>query len=269
MYSVDVNAYKGFSLVKNITLFLLLLSILIIEAHSKTLVMASDEWCPYVCKDKERPGFLVEIMTKVALRNNIDLIFSFIPLARALEMTKVGKLDMVLAITPQHLFEYKLQQSKLSFGGLYNDFYILSDNKWRYSDSNELITALKKNKILGVINGYEYGDKLTQLIASNKAYIHTSSGDSPLSKLLKMLQAGRVDIILDSRFTIQYELSKHSQSNILYAGTEGSFTPLYLGFSPKLHENIIKLFDNGLVKLRNNGELAKILEKYGLDDWEH
>ncbi len=78
---------------------------------------------------------------------------------------------------------------------------------------------------------------------------------------------GRLDILLDSRFTVQYQLSKLPNNTIVYAGTQGDFTPLFLGFSPTLSKELIQTFDQGLEALRQNGRLDQILEKYGITDW--
>ena len=111
-------------------------------------------------KTSHRQVFLVEILQRITSDNEITLKFSSMPLARALDMTSKGQLDAVLAITPQHLAEFNLQPSQLSFGGLYHDFYVLSHSKWQFSTINDLDDSLKDNKILGVINGYEYGRQL-------------------------------------------------------------------------------------------------------------
>ena len=79
---------------------------------------------------------------------------------------------------------------------------------------------------------------------------------------------GRLDILLDSRFTVQYQLSKLPKSSIIYAGSQGEFTPLFLGFSSLLSKEKVQLFDNGLMTLRQSGKLDAILAKYSLADWQ-
>jgi polar amino acid transport system substrate-binding protein len=254
-------------------------SILAKPVQAKVLVVASDEWCPYICDDTHLPGFLVEIVTEIAASNGVKVKFSLTPLARALDLTKKGEVDILLAVTSQHVSDFQLQKSHLSFGGLYNDFYVRANDPWRFQNIANLETALKNNAILGTINGYEYGEDIGNLLKDNAAHIFSASGNSPLQKQLKMLNMGRLDILLDSRFTVKYQLSKlvnkSSRSKassmpepaIIYAGTEGDFTPLFLGFSPLLSKKHVQLFDHGLINFRENGRLNKILAKYGLVDW--
>lgn len=238
------------------------------QLQSKTLLIASDEWCPYICDDDVLPGFLVEVLNEIADQHKLDTKFSFIPLARALSLSEKSEVDIVLALTQQHISDYRLQQSKQSFGGLYNDFYVLSGNNWRYKNTEALAEKLSKNHILGTINGYHYGDEISQLIDTNQANIFAASGNSPLEKQLRMLHMGRLDILLDSRFTVQYQLSKLPETNIVHAGTQGDFTPLYLGYSASITDELIDIFDRGLISLRDSGRLANILAKYGISYWQ-
>lgn len=258
--------------------FTLSVAIITKTVQAKTLVIASDEWCPYVCKDDTLPGFLVEIVTEIAANNAIKVKFYLIPLARALDLAKKGEVDLLLALTAQHINDFNLQSSQMAFGGLYNDFYVRSAEKWRFTTIDDLDAKLKSNAILGIINGYQYGSKISQLLSENVNHVFRASGNSPLLKQLEMLKMGRLDIVLDSRFTVQYQLSKlltesapvksPSSSTIVYAGTEGGFTPLFVGFSPLLSEAQVKIFNQGLITLRKTGRLKKILLKYGVTDWQ-
>ena len=239
----------------------------VVAMQSQKLWISSDEWCPFVCDDKDTPGFLVEIMREISDNSDIKLKFSLLPLTRALNQVNKGLLDAVLALTSQHIVDNNLQRSGLTFGSLYNDFYVRSHEQWHYQDIDSLTDLLQKDKILGIINGYEYGPVLDPIIAKYKNNIFVANGETPLANLLKMLDRGRIDIILDSRYTVQYERAKLVESNIVRAGTQGSFTPLYLGYSAALDVKMINIVDSGLVELRRSGRLRIILAKYGLEDW--
>jgi polar amino acid transport system substrate-binding protein len=231
-------------------------------------MIVSDEWCPYVCANNESPGFLIEIINEIATNNNIAVELALMPLARALDLTQRGKVDIALALTTQHIADFKLLRSASSFGGLYNDFYVKTPQPWRFQGMADLTRTVKDNAILGTINGYEYGEQIAQLLKDHPEHIFSASGNSPLQNQLKMLQMGRVDILLDSRITVQYQLSKMPRNNIVYAGTQGDFTPLFLGFSPRVNKKFIPIFDQGLQALRDSGRLSQILMKYSVKDWK-
>lgn len=263
-----------------LSLIYLIISVGIIAkpVQATTLVVASDEWCPYVCNNDTLPGFLLEVVTEIAANNGIKVRFHLSPLARALDLAEKGQVDILLALTAQHITDFNLQQSDMTFGGFYNDFYVRSSEAWRFTTLDDLDAKLKSNAILGTINGYQYGSKISKLLAENVNHVFPASGSSPLQKQLKMLKMGRLDILLDSRFTVQYQLSRllnasaqvksPSRSTIVYAGTEGGFAPLFLGFSPLLSKAQMQVFDNGLIALRKSGRLKKILLKYGVTDWQ-
>jgi len=261
------------SLTKTLLLFsliniLICLSTSVTAKQYRTLSVSSDEWCPYVCNNDALPGFLVEVVKEIAHDNKIKINFSFIPLARALNLAQKGKVDILLALTPQHITDYQLQSSQLSFGGLYNDFYVTAEQKWRFKSIKDLEKQLKNGVVLGTINGYQYGEVVDLLLKDNSQHIFSASGYSPLTKQLEMLKMGRLDILLDSRFTVQYLLNQLQEKNIVHAGTQGDFTPLFLGFSPSVSKEVTNIFDQGLVTLRQSGRLNKILAKYGITDWQ-
>ncbi len=251
-----------------LTFSLLWLSFSVTSVHAKTLVIASDVWCPYICDDHALPGFVVEIMNEIANSNDLKLQLAIIPLARALDLAHKNEVDILLALPSQSIANAGLQQSHASFGGIYNDFFVTQELDWQFKGIENLAAQLKNNLILGAINGYQYGDEIARLLKENPENVFSASGDSPLQKQLKMLQMGRVDILLDSRFTVQYQLSKLPNNTIIYAGTHGGFTPLFLGFSSSLSKELVHVFDQGLVVLRQSGRLEQILAKYGIDDWQ-
>jgi len=250
-----------------LTFSLLWLSFSVTSVHAKTLVIASDVWCPYICDEHALPGFVVEIMNEIAKKNDLKLELAIIPLARALDLAHKNKVDILLALPSQSIANAKLQKSHASFGGLYNDFYISSELDWHFKGMDDLEAQLNNNIILGTVNGYEYGDKIAKLLRNNPDNVFSASGNSPLNKQLRMLQLGRLDILLDSRFTVQYHLSKLPNNTIVYAGTQGDLIPLFLGFSPSFSKELIQIFDQGQEELRQNGRLEQILEKYGITDW--
>lgn len=239
-----------------------------LKAQEKVLTVASDVWCPYICSDQKSPGFLVELLKEIALKNGLTLKFLHIPLARALKLANVNKIDVVLALSSDHFINRNLQQSKQYFGVMFNDFYVNANDTWRYKNVKDLDYYLKQKKLVGIIYGYEYGEVLATKLEKNKSNVYKASGDSPLAKLMRMVHLKRLGVLLDSRYTIQYELKQTQDYEITYAGTEGNAIPLYLGFSSSVDKNIIGLFDHGLVKMRKSGKLTEILAKYGAKDWD-
>ncbi|WP_372768448.1 substrate-binding periplasmic protein [Pseudoalteromonas sp.] len=250
--------------------FYTLLFLSSISLNAKTLTVASDYWCPFICDNVRHPGILVEVINEIALRNHLLLEIQIMPLSRALKMAKQGDVDIVLALTKQHITEFHLQQSHQVFGGWYNDFYALQDKATRLmneSQTDMLSAIFRDNNRIGLIKGYEYGNVLNKLFAEYPNNLYHSTGNAPLTRNIKLLQKGRIDFLLDSRFNLDYQLARSNIHDIVRVTTEGSLTPLYLGFNPHISHDVINLFDNGIIHLQIAGKLNHILKKYNTETW--
>lgn len=235
---------------------------------NNTFKVASDEWCPYICYEENKPGILIEILNEIAKNDGFKIQFDFIPLARSLRLLQQSKLDMVLALTDDHIKEFNLKQSQQVYGGWYNDFYVRKSTQWKFTSIENLKLFIEQGNTLGLINAYEYGKGIDQLKESSGRYIYTATGNTPLPNLLKMLSKRRIAVLLDSRFNVEYEIKDNNIKNLQHVGTDGGFVPLYIGYAPKTSKKHINALDKGLVKLRATGQLSNILKRYGVPDWK-
>ena len=233
--------------------------------QGQTLKIASDDWCPYICDDKEKPGYVVEIIKTVMAAHHIDLEFEVMPLGRAFLEVENNHLDLVLALTEVHIKEHSLIPSDVIIGDYANDFFVLSDNPFRFKNIDQL-----KAERLGVVESYEYGADLDAFIRLHPEKIHIAHGRAPLQQNINMLLKGRLSVVLDTKNTVQSFLHQQKISNVIYAGTQGSTAPLYIGFNPRL-SNLPALqlhLSNGLEELRTTGQLKQLLQRYGIADWQ-
>ena len=82
---------------------------------------------------------------------------------------------------------------------------------------------------------------------------------------------GRIDVILESPAVFNAKLKDlNLQGQAEFAGAIGDPENLYVACTPKKESSkaYVKLIGDGTVELRQSGELKKILEKYGLSDWQ-
>ena len=94
-----------------------------------------------------------------------------------------------------------------------------------------------------------------------------TTGNAPLKRNIKLLQKGRIDFLLDSRFNLDYQLSGLHIHDVVRVTTEGTLTPLYLGFNTQISHDVITLFDDGINSLQASGKLNDILKKYHTESW--
>jgi polar amino acid transport system substrate-binding protein len=238
------------------------------DLQAEKLTVGSDIWCPYICEDSQQPGYIVELVGDIYGQHNISLKFETIPLARALDLARQNEIDMVLALTDDHILEYQLIRNKVAIGSFSNDFFVYGNNTWRFTSINELVKKLEGGTKLGVIQGYTYGDEINTLIETQGRFFHISHGNNPLQDNLKMLEVGRLNIVLDSKNTVFYQAAKSKQQNLLYAGTEGKDVRLYLGYARKLALKYPDMLDQGIIEYRKSGKLKILLNKYGIYDWQ-
>ena len=125
---------------------------------------------------------------------------------------------------------------------------------------------------LGAIAGYAYSPKVDEYIEKNYRLpaVQLVAGENSLEQNIRKLLAKRIDALVASNVVID---SKMKQLNITgklrFAGAIEPSELMYIACSPKKSSSVkyIKLFSDGIVELRESGELARILNKYGVKDW--
>jgi polar amino acid transport system substrate-binding protein len=236
---------------------------------SVRLVVASDTWCPYICDDQQSPGYIVEIVRDIFHQNNISLKFESLPLARALQFVASNQTDIVLGLTEEQIIEHKLGKSQLSVGRPTLDYFVINGNPWRYTSNTELIKHLGDDKKIGIIKGYSYGEFFNNLIASRPHSFYVSHGNTPLDTNLNLLNAGRIDILIDNKYTVLFSAQPERRQNLVHAGTEGETGDIYVGFAPLLSTDYINMLDQGIIEYRKSGKLKVLLDKYNITDWQN
>ena len=86
-----------------------------------------------------------------------------------------------------------------------------------------------------------------------------------------MMLKDRIDALLDDRVVLQYTLKRMKQTELFTeAGMPEDANPVYIAFSPAKPESkkYAEILVKGIEELRKSGELDKIMDKYGMKDWE-
>lgn len=73
--------------------YLLVFLILPLLSHSKNLVLAADDWPPYVDRNAEHYGFVCQLISRAFDKVGIKVHYHFTAWARALETSKKGDVD--------------------------------------------------------------------------------------------------------------------------------------------------------------------------------
>ncbi|GGD59147.1 substrate-binding periplasmic protein [Lacimicrobium alkaliphilum] len=251
----------------NVLLFWLVLFASTVKAE--TLVLAADLWCPYNCEpDSDKPGFMVEIARAVFAQKGIDVEYRLMPWSRAVQSTREGDFDAVIGATlndaPGFVFPAVEQ------GQMLTSLWVLPEFKWRY----QRIASLS-DVILGVSAGYSYGADIDGYVADprNQNYIHVLFGTKPLAQGLKMLKAGRIDVMVEDESVFRYHVDQFPDGiPYVNAGTVDNptaDTKVYVAFSPAKPDSAqwAEMLSKGIADMRASGDLLRILQRYGLRDW--
>lgn len=250
----------------NILLLLVLISGV---SRADTLVLAADLWCPYNCEpDSNKPGFMVEIAREVFAGQGIKVDYRLMPWRRALQSTREGEFDAVIGATlkdaPDFVFP-SLEQGEMRTG-----LWAMPGATWRYQGVSSL-----SDVVLGVSAGYSYGSQIDAYIADprNANYIHVLFGTEPLEQGLRMLRAGRIDVMVEDESVFSYYTEAHPAGvpyiNAGIIDNPQADTKVYIAFSPSKPESarLAQTLSEGIAELRASGELSSILQRYGLRDW--
>lgn len=243
-------------------------------AKKETITLVADGWCPYNCEpNSDRPGYMVELAKSAFARHNIDVVYSNLPWARAIEDARQNKYTGIIGAyysdAPDFIFP-KSPQGLCRFS-----FFVKKNDPWTFLDMSSL-----KTRSLGAINDYSYSVELDDYVVTNRnnlQRLQILSGDNALDNNIKKLLMGRVDTIIEDKQVFGYFLSpaeyEQVRMSIKDAGTlpdkEDGNGIIFIAFSPKNPNSprYAKILSDETELMRKSGELQQILSKYGIADF--
>jgi polar amino acid transport system substrate-binding protein len=148
-------------------------------------------------------------------------------------------------------------------------FFRADGKSWRFD-----VGTLPQQR-LAVVGAYSYDDGgvLDSYIKSHarSPNIQISTGDAPLTRNIRMLVAGRVDVVVSSKPVMQAKLEELKLADqVQQVDTLGDPQDVYIACAPGkiLSKTYTDLLSSGVQAMRASGELQTILRKYGLADWQ-
>lgn len=237
------------------------------SAFAATLTVRSDNWAPFNGDPKDaKPGYMIEVLKAIFEPQGVQIDYQTMPWNRSKDEVRKGKYDAIVGADHEEGAGYVLP--KETFGKFDNTFFATSSNSWRFKG----VDSLKQIK-LGVVEGYSYGDEMnTYLKSAPQGKVIAATGNDALPKLLKMLQAGRIDVILEDVSVMSYALITNGvpAGEVTAAGSLGDTNDLYIAFAPgkDTSKKYSEQFSAGIAELRKSGKLKQILDRYQVKDWK-
>jgi polar amino acid transport system substrate-binding protein len=254
------------SLFARLLLASLLLNSSAVIAADNVVTLRADLWFPANGEpNSNEPGYMIELAEKAFASAGMSIDYQLLPWTRAINTVRQGEFDCVIGTTrtttPDFIFP------KQRWGTDTTSAYVKKNDDWRYKNINSL-----KNRDVAIIQDYDYGDELNKYIAQHRKTFQSLGGEDALKQNIHKLFAGRVDTILENQMVMTAAIKKlPMEESLQSAGDLSGEAPLYIACSPANKERskkLVNIIDTQTEALRRSGELAKILTKYDLKDWQ-
>jgi polar amino acid transport system substrate-binding protein len=248
----------------------LLAALLLVHAAAlaETVIMRADPWYPVnLDPSSDKPGYVIEIARLALQRAGHTLDYALYPWERSVDGVRRGQIDCLPGVHRNTVPDFIFMTENVGVDRM--AFYTRSDApSFEYRGLADL-----QDKVLAVIGGYGYSDEIDAYIKSAGfgPALQVTRGDRPLERNIRMLLAGRVDLVLESIAALEHTAA---EMNVLpqlkRAAQLPDLVPIYIACSPakSTSHDYVKLLDEGVRELRASGELQRILEKYGMQEWQ-
>lgn len=240
-----------------------------LHLSSDTLRIASDEWCPYDCiagQNDGKVGYLGDLLIETMKSRGHKVEFVEVNYARGLELVREGKLDGTMACFREEAPDFVFPDFPL--GKSNSTFFSLKNSSWKYTGTQ----SLKEAKMIGMIDGYDYVDPtVMEYLNKRPANVLAMKGEKPLERLLEMLISGRITTIIEDRSVLEYKINQMGKSNLVkISGVTDAVIGVFCSFSPKIEKSkeYAKIISEETMKMRKDGRLQVLLDKYGIKDWQ-
>lgn len=241
-------------------------------SSAETLKVAVLEFCPFVCdpaKEDGKEGFSIELERAIFERAGYGINFHLVPYVRSIKATENGDYDAV-GFCNDESSEVNMC-STTTVGPMVQTFYIKKGNPWRYKGINSL-----EHIKLDVISGYNYtlvSEEFQEYIEKNREneqLVDFMFGENVLYRIFQKIESGRTGGTNEAEYVADYLAMKTGYTDKLEkAGTFETVAWGRMCFSPKNPnaQKYVEILDKGIRQMKASGELQKILQKYGLEDW--
>lgn len=203
-------------------------------------------------------GSLVDIVVEAFRRAGYPVEIRLLPLARSQAQVRTGEIDGMFALfkTPEREAFFDYSSEAMMFET--QSFFVRTGSPILFDGD---LTKIAKNKV-GINNGSSHGVVLNQALEDGSfPDVERVSG---LDSLLKMLTAGRLDVITSSREAI-WAAAAHLrlQNDIRELSPPTSVEPSYLVFTRARDMSEVKRdFTLALKSMKEDGSYDKIVARY-------
>lgn len=226
---------------------------------AKSLDLATYDYPPYMVNQTGQPsGLVIELLTEAFHRLHVEVRFSFMPWARALEKVRYGEVDGLFTIkkTPERE-QFLLYPQHILIS---QQYYFFSRKGTDFSLNGDL-AAISRFKI-GVVNKTAYG-KVFDTAVNNQLLTRLDYANDYLLTF-KKLQAGRVDAVICSKLVgLQIIRELHANQEIQTVGPMVNEEGSYLAWTKvRDYQALAERLDQTLSQMQLDGTFSRISARY-------
>ena len=235
------------------------------SALAESVHVAAIDWCPQLCMDDDKPGYVQEIAERVFKGSEYKLLIETFSWSRAIHQVKVGAWFALLS--PAKAEAPSLIYTEYGIGVQRMCFFIPQDVRWRY-DNTESLKGLR----IGIASDASI-EVLNPYIHDKEFNFQTMHYDQNfITKNIKMIEANRLDAFIFTQNTTQHQLKKMGLfKSYINAGCV-SEEKIYMALTNTETQAdkvaaFKEFFDARIIELYKSGEVNKILKKYQIAPW--
>lgn len=230
----------------------------------ETVNLSAFEACPYVCTGEDNDGVLISLVREILKDEAYKLRIHILPYPRALKMTKNGAFDGIIGI--QQKWHFNFIYPTKSIGRYQYNFYTSSSSTWNYTGLNSLYTQR-----IGIEKGLSYGifDSFIKRYADSANQLQFIHGHNILNRKLELLRLNRIDAFVADKNALDWYVRNNKNNELREAGSF-PMDDIFIGFhASEKGQRLADIVSKRINELRSNGQLAQLLQKFGLSDWEN
>jgi polar amino acid transport system substrate-binding protein len=226
---------------------------------AERLILATQDNKPAAYLVEDRPaGVLVDIVTEAFRRCGRQVDIVLLPLARALTEARSGEIGGVFSLfrTPERETYLLYTSEPLALES--QSFFVRKGSALSFDGDLKRL----KDANLGVVNGASHGRSLDDALAAG-SFSHVERVTT-LSSLIKMLAAGRVDLITSSRDSVWQAADILGQrEQIAELSPQVDTVPSYVTLTPTGDHAALAIdFSAALRAMKEDGTVDKIVRRY-------
>lgn len=243
-------------------LIVTLLSVFPALSHSKTIKIAAIDWCPQICPNQKKPGYVIDLVSKAFSESGYQLEIDYFPWSRAIKYVLSGQYHALLS--PAKAEAPQLRYPKYAVGKQEMCFFTSIDSDWQYKGTLSL-----DQKHIGIaidtsieeLNDYvENHPEQFQFQPYHERYIVQNA---------QKIEKGRIDAFLFTYNSTRYELSNNNMWHKYRSAGCVSSADIYMAFTPNpaLYDEVntmMQVFEQRMAAIDYQQEIEQLLVKYQL-----